>query len=191
MAGEAQYLAVTLATLLDDDPEAWGVAALITLSMSMSRAVGRVDAPFVPLEEQDPTGWDHTLIGEGEAYLHRASSSGRLGRFQLESAIQAVHLARARTGLTDHAALRTLYTALDTLAPTLGSKVALATTIARIDGPAAGLAALDDLAESRSIVGFQPYWAARGHLLAEAHRTAEAAAEGVTLRGLISPGRGR
>ena len=174
MAGEAHYLAVTLATLLDNDPEAWGLAALITLSMSRA-AGGRRDS-FVALQDQDTSTWDRALIEEGEDYLRRASSADRPGRFQLEAAVQAVHLARARTGFTDHTALRTLYTALDLVAPTVGSKVALASAIARTDGPAAGLSALDDLAESHAVIGFQPYWAVRAHLLAEAHQFEEAAA---------------
>ena len=174
MAGEARDLAVTLATLLGDHPEAWGLAALITLSMSRAPGSGRVS--FVALEEQDPTTWDRVLIDEGERYLHRASAADEVGRFQLEAAIQAVHLARARTGVTDYRALRTLYTALDLVAPTIGSKVALASTIARTDGTGAGLSALDELADAHSVLGFQPYWAVRGHLLADARRLEEAAA---------------
>ena len=174
MAGEAHHLAVTLAALLEDDPEAWGLAALITLSMSRAARSGR--GSFESLQEQDPASWDRALIEEGESYLRRASAADRVGRFQLEAAIQAVHLARARTGVTDHAALRTLYTALDLIAPTIGSKVALASTIAQTEEPAAGLSALDDLADAEPVLTFQPYWAVRGHLLGQLHRVEEAAA---------------
>jgi RNA polymerase sigma-70 factor (ECF subfamily) len=166
LAGEAQYLAVTLAALLDDEPEAWGLAALITLSLARRP----LDGGFVPLDEQDPRTWDADGIAEGEAYLRRAGSPAAPGRFQLEAAIQAVHCARARTGTTDWAALRTLYAALVTVAPTLGARVALATTVARFEGPEAGLSALPDRAEH-----FQPYWAARGDLLLAAGRRDEAA----------------
>jgi RNA polymerase sigma-70 factor (ECF subfamily) len=155
-----------------DDPEAWGLAALITLSLA--RRTGNPRAAFVPLLEQDPTTWDHALIAEGEAYLRRASG-GPPGRFQLEAAIQAVHLDRARTGTTDEAALKTLYLALDRLAPTLGGKVALATILARTDGTAAGLAALDEISRVPGVDAFQPYWTARSHVLRQAQRTGEAA----------------
>ncbi|MBU2663999.1 RNA polymerase subunit sigma-70 [Actinoplanes bogorensis] len=158
--GEAQYLAVTLAALLGDEAEAWGLAALTTLTLSRRRATG-----FVPLEDQDPGDWDATLIDEGEAYLRRARPDGPPGRFQLEAAIQAVHCDRRRTGVTDWAALETLYAALLTVAPSLGARVAAATVRGRIDGPEAGLAALPAEAES-----FQPYWAARADLLARAGR---------------------
>ncbi|RJK94747.1 RNA polymerase sigma factor [Vallicoccus soli] len=167
---EAHHLAVTLATALRDEPEAWGLAALVTLARA--RAGAAPPGAYLPLDEQDPRTWDGALVAEGEAYLRRATP-GPLGRFQCEAAIQAVHCARARTGTTDWAALRTLHTALQRLAPTLGGAVALAAVTGRVDGAAAGLAALDDLADRGE--RFQPWWATRGHLLTEAGRPAEAA----------------
>lgn len=165
LAGEARYLAVTLATLLGDEPEAWSLAALTTLTLAR-----RADGVFVPLDEQDPTGWDEDLIAEGESYLRRARSAAPPGRFQLEAAIQAVHCERRRTGATSWASLRTLYAALLATAPTLGAQVASAVVTGRIDGPDAGLAALPTGADD-----FQPYWAARGDLLARAGRDASEA----------------
>jgi RNA polymerase sigma-70 factor, ECF subfamily len=73
MAGEALHLAMTLATLLEDEPEAWGLAACIALSLS--RAAART-GPYVPIEEQDPATWDGALIADGEALLRRASAHG-------------------------------------------------------------------------------------------------------------------
>ena len=168
LAGEAAYLAVTLAALLPEEPETWGLAALTTFLLA--RAGARTGA-YVPLEDQDPDDWDAALIAEGEAYLRRATSPARPGRFQLEAAIQAVHCDRRRTGRTDWPALRTLYTALLAVAPSLGARVALAAVIGRVEGPAAGLAALPEDAER-----FQPYWATRADLLARAGQV-EAAAE--------------
>lgn len=165
LAGEAQYLAVTLAVLLEDEAEAWGLAALTTLALA--RPTGEV---FVPLAEQDPADWDERLIDEGETYLRRAQSPGPLGRFQLEAAIQAVHVDRRRTGVTDWAALNTLYAALLTVAPGLGARVAAAVVTGRLHGPEAGLLALPEAAEN-----FQPSWAARADLLARAGRDASVA----------------
>lgn len=171
-AGEARYLAVTLAELLRTEPEAWGLAALITLSLARA---GATTGAFVPLEEQDPAAWDRALIAEGEAYLRRAAG-GAPGRFQLEAAIQAVHCARRRTGLTDWPALRTLYTALVRIAPTLGAEVALAAVIGRCDAPAAGLSRLEALAaRSPGAHDFQPYHATRAELLARSGNADEAA----------------
>lgn len=98
-----------------------------------------------------------------------AGRGGPPGRFRLEAAIQSVHCARARTGRTDWPALLTLHRALLHVAPTLGGRVALAAVVARVDGAAAGLAALDEIAASEPAAGrFQPLWATRAHLLAEA-----------------------
>jgi RNA polymerase sigma-70 factor (ECF subfamily) len=170
LAGEAQYLALTLASLLGDEPEAWALTALITLSSARAR---RGREPYVPLDEQDTAAWDADLIAEGDAYLQRAAAAPP-GRFQLEAAIQAVHCARARTGVTDWAVLRTLYGALVLVAPSLGAQVAMASVVGRLEGPEAGLAALDDLTGRQGATAFQPYWAVRAHLLADAGRVAEA-----------------
>lgn len=169
LAGEAQYLAVTLAALLEDDPEAWGLAALVTLTLSRAAAPG---APYVPLADQDPATWDQALIAEGESYLRRATSDAPPGRFVLEAAISAVHADRRRTGVTDWPALRTLYEALLVVQPTLGARVAHAGVIGRTDGPLAGLQLLDAVDAPH----FQPWHATRAHLLAASGRRDEAAA---------------
>ena len=173
LEGEAQYLAVLLASLVPHEPEAWGLAALVTLSASRRRPGGA----YVPLDEQDPRDWDAALVTEGESYLRRSSSlagSGPPGRFRLEAAIQAVHCARPRTGTTDWAALLTLYRALVLVAPSLGAHVALAGVVGRVEGPAAGLSALEPLVGRPGVDLFQPYWATRAHLLAAAGRPEEA-----------------
>ncbi|MFI5085941.1 MAG: RNA polymerase sigma factor, partial [Actinomycetales bacterium] len=180
LAEEARYLAGTVAELLPDEPEASGLAALISLSMARAGARAVAGRGYVPLEDQDTRLWDAGLIRAGEAMLLRAHASGRPGRFQLEAAIQSVHCARAATGATDWAALVALYSALVRLAPTLGARVSLAAAIGRAEGPAAGLAVLDRLAGepavSAAVGRFQPAWATRAALLAAAGRTEEAAA---------------
>ncbi|GAA1945401.1 RNA polymerase sigma factor [Microbacterium deminutum] len=130
IADEARWLAVLTASLLDTEPEAWGLAALLTFAQS--RAPARAVVPWPPLDDQDPRLWDAELIGEGRALLRRASSLGApLGRFQLEAAIQAVHCDRARTGVLDVDTLVTLYRGLVALAPTAGGRAALAAAEAR------------------------------------------------------------
>jgi predicted RNA polymerase sigma factor len=166
LADEARWLAVLLATLLETEPEAWGLAAMLTLSRS--RAGARSASDYVPLEDQDTSLWSPELIAEGEALLRRASSLGRpLGRFQLEAAIQSVHCARAVSGETDWGSLRSLYSGLVSVAPTLGARVGLAATVGRTDGPAAGLDALDTI-EDPALERFQPAWATRAALLSAA-----------------------
>jgi Predicted RNA polymerase sigma factor containing a TPR repeat domain len=125
IADEARWLAVLLASLLESEPEAWGLAALLTFAQS--RAPARVGDPWPPLDEQDTTLWSRELIAEGETLLRRAASLGMpLGRFQLEAAIQSVHCDRARTGVVDREALLKLYRGLVAVYPTTGARAALA-----------------------------------------------------------------
>jgi predicted RNA polymerase sigma factor len=125
VAEEARWLAVLTASLLQSEPEAWGLAALITLAQS--RAPARMDTPWPPLDHQDTALWDSALIVEGEAFLHRAYALGApLGRFQLEAAIQSIHCDRARTGEVDRETLVRLYRGLVAVAPTTGARDALA-----------------------------------------------------------------
>jgi RNA polymerase sigma-70 factor (ECF subfamily) len=107
--------------------------------------------------------------------LSHAHGLGSIGRFQLEAAIQSAHCARARSGATDWRALILLHRALIGGWPTIGAAVSLAAVIGRADGPESGLAALDRI-PAVDLESFQPAWAARAHLLAEAGRTHEAEA---------------
>jgi RNA polymerase sigma-70 factor (ECF subfamily) len=166
LAAESHYLAVTLAELLPDEPEALGLAALISLSLARRSATG-MGGEFVTLDQQDASLWDADLIALGEWYLRRARSLGQMGRFQIEAAIQSVHCARGAAGVTDWGALLILYEALLAMAPTLGAKVARAAVQGRVEGAPAGLAALDGISDD-AVQRFQPAWAARAHLLAEA-----------------------
>ncbi len=130
IAEEARWLAVLTASLLDTEPEAWGLAALLTLAQS--RAPARTGTPWPPLDEQDTGLWDRSLIAEGEALLRRAHTLGApLGRFQLEAAIQSAHCDRARTGTLDRATIVQLYRGLVAIAPTSGAVEALAALTAR------------------------------------------------------------
>ncbi len=175
LSAEALYLATTLADLLPSEPEAHGLAALISLSLSRTAARRGPDQGIIALDKQDPAAWDADLIARGEAHLRTAHASGRIGRFQLEAAMQSVHCARAVTGTTDWHALRILNDALVTIAPTRGAVVSLAATIGETDGPTAALQFLDSVDEP-GLHRFQPAWATRAHLLAQAGRSEDAAA---------------
>jgi predicted RNA polymerase sigma factor len=178
LPSEALHLAEVLTTLVPGDPEARGLAALIELSAA--RAPARIDSGgrFVPLAEQDPSLWNASLISRAHEHLRSAYARGQLGRFQLEAAIQAVHCARGRDGTTDWSALLALHRILHTVAPSLGSGVALAAVVAEVDGPAAGLATLDALLEEAgpNARRFQPAKATRAHLLDRLGRREEAVA---------------
>ena len=163
LSAEALHLALVLAELLPDEPEALGLAALVCLSESRRPARRTADGAFVPLDDQDAQLWDPALIARGEALLHRAHGFGRPGRYQYEAAIQSAHCNRP----VDWLALRTLHRALLRIAPSLGAAVALAAVDAEVDGPRAGLATLDEITDP-ALQRFQPAWTTRAHLLGRA-----------------------
>ncbi len=142
---EALHLADLLAVLLPRDAEALGLASLLCFSASRAEARFTSGGDFVPLDEQDPSDWDPALIAQGAALLARAAALKRLGRFQLEAAVHAVHADRRRTGATHWAAVAQLYAGLAELAPTHGVLVARAWAVGQAHGVAAGFAALAQL----------------------------------------------
>jgi RNA polymerase sigma-70 factor, ECF subfamily len=176
LAEEAIWLGRLVVSLLPEEPEAIGLLALMLHAEARRAARRDDDGSYVPLAEQDPARWATALIAEAEALLLRASAMGRIGRFQLEAAVQSAHAARRITGRSDWAAIVELYDAL--LAETGSLVVAInrAVALAEHRGPGAGLAALDTLADDPRLAEYQPYWAARASLLA-ANRDQHGAAE--------------
>jgi predicted RNA polymerase sigma factor len=131
------------------------------------------EGKFVPLSEQDPRSWLTPLIEEAERELMAAARNARLGRFQLEAAIQSVHAERAHSGRTDWRAIARFYDQLVQVAPSLGAAVGHAAAHAEAMSAAAGLALLDEI-DSDSVTSYQPYWAVRAHLLSELGRKHDA-----------------
>src|SRR5262249_52330652 len=98
---------------------------------------------------------------------------GRVGRYQLEAAIQSIHAARAKSGNIDWQEIALLYEGLVRFAPNIGASVGRAVALAQGGNPSAGLDALDTLPQS-SVLNYQPFWAARGHLMELLNRKDEA-----------------
>ena len=166
LAEEGIWLGRLVASLLPDEPEALGLLALMLHAEARRGARRNARGEYVPLADQDPALWNAQLIEEAEALLYRASAMGVIGRFQLEAAVQSAHVVRRRTGASDWAAIERLY---DALAAITGSPVVAinrAIAVAETRGAAAGLAALDALADDPRLSDYQPYWAARAGLLA-------------------------
>ncbi|MEL6646131.1 MAG: DUF6596 domain-containing protein [Pseudomonadota bacterium] len=173
LSHEAFFLATILADLAPDNPEALGLTALIGFIEARRKA--RVsDGVLVPVPEQDTTLWNSELIDRSANLLTRASQAGRVGRFQLEAAIQSVHAARAVTHKTDWRALSKLYSGLVRLHPTIGSAVSWAAVVAEDAGPREGLRMLERI-EPDAIATYQPAYAVRAQCFAELGRIADAA----------------
>jgi RNA polymerase sigma-70 factor (ECF subfamily) len=161
---EALYLGRLVARLSPDEPEALGLVALMLHADARAAARRAADGAYVPLDAQDPALWNASAIAEAEALLARAARIGRIGRFQIEAAIQSVHAARRVTGRRDDVALLALYDMLVALTQSPVVAINRAVTLARVAGAAAGLAALDAVADT-VVRDYQPYWAARADLL--------------------------
>jgi predicted RNA polymerase sigma factor len=173
LAEEAVWLARVLRDQVPEDPEVHGLLALMLHCEARRPARRNADGKFVPLSEQNPREWLTPLIEEAERELVAAARNPRLGRFQLEAAIQSVHAERAHTGRTDWKAIARFYDQLVLVAPSLGAAVGRAAAHAEAKSAQAGLSLLDAI-DADAVTSYQPYWAVRAHLLSELKRTREA-----------------
>jgi predicted RNA polymerase sigma factor len=171
---EAAWLARVLLQLMPNQAEVQGLLALMLYCEARRMARRDVKGRYVPLSEQDPKQWSVPLLEEAERYLAEAFKQGRVGRFQLEAAIQSVHAERAHSGRTDWAAISLFYERLIRLTRTLGTRVGYAAAVAQANGPEAGLAALEPI-DRDAVSDYQPYWAVRAHLLQQLGKAQEAA----------------
>jgi RNA polymerase sigma-70 factor (ECF subfamily) len=176
LAGEAIWLGHLVASLLPEEPEALGLLALMLFAEARRAARRNAVGEYVPLADQDPGLWDGRLIEEAEAALYRASRFGRVGRYQLEAAVQSAHVVRRRIGSADWVAIERLYDGLMALIDSPVVAINRAIAAAETRGPAAGLRALDAVARDARLAEYQPYWAARAELLARSGNV-DAAAE--------------
>ena len=174
LAEEAIYLARLVSELLPNEPEALGLLALLLHAESRRKARRSLNGDFIPLAQQDPSLWNADQIEEAESLLHRASTLGVIGRFQLEAAIQSAHADRCRTGKPNWAFIIQLYDGLFALSQSPVVAINRAVAIAEIHGASAGLDVLSSLEADSRLAQYQPYWAARAELLARTGAFAQA-----------------
>jgi RNA polymerase sigma-70 factor (ECF subfamily) len=174
LAEEAIWLARVLLQLMSSEAEVQGLLALMLHCEARRGARRDASARYVPLSEQNPEQWSLPLIEEAEGHLAEAFKHGRVGRFQLEAAIQSVHAERARSGRADWAAIVLFYEQLLRISPALGTRAGYAAALAEANGLEAGLAALESI-DPEAVSHYQPYWAVRAHLLQRLGKTHEAA----------------
>jgi RNA polymerase sigma-70 factor, ECF subfamily len=168
LAEESIWLASLICQLLPDAAEAHGLLALMLFSEGRRPArLHPVTQRFTPLDRQNTDLWDKQMLGDAEQSLRNAGRTLTLGRYQLEAAIQAVHVARRVTGQTDWNQILLLYEGLVQVSPTIGAQTGRAVAAAEIYGVAQGLSALDNInPELRT--SYQSWWAVRAHLAVRA-----------------------
>ena len=175
LGAEVERLALLVAELLPQEPEALGLASLVLLARA--RAGARVDAEgaMVPLSQQDFSGWDLSRIEQARVLLAVAAKAARSGPCQVMAAIQLTHARRAYDGVVDWRAMLRLYDVLLRLRPSPMVALSRALALAQVEGAQAGLAALAALPAERLALA-RPFHVARADLLAKAGRPGEAAA---------------
>ncbi|MFF7993855.1 RNA polymerase sigma factor [Kitasatospora xanthocidica] len=147
LAAEAIRLTRQLAAAVDD-PEVAGLLALMLLHHA--RRAGRTapDGSLVPLAEQDRGTWDTGSIAEGVGILQAALARDRLGEFQAQAAIAALHADAPTAAETDWVQIVEWYDELVRLTDSPVVRLNRAVAVGEADGPRAGLAALAGLDES-------------------------------------------
>lgn len=168
LSGEALRLTRWLRTLVPEDAEVAGLLALMLLTDARRAARVGPAGEIVPLDRQDRSAWDRDAIDEGVALLSSTLPKGRVGPYQLQAAVAAVHDEAGRAEDTDWPQILALYGEL--LRMSDNPMVALSQAVAKamVDGPAAGLARLDGVAADPRIAGHHRLDAVRAHLLARA-----------------------
>ncbi|MDQ2972303.1 MAG: RNA polymerase subunit sigma-70, partial [Pseudomonadota bacterium] len=175
LANEALELGRLLLRLQPDEPEAKGLLALMLYCESRRDTRRSNTGGYVPLSRQDTARWSMPMTEEANRLLRDAERAGRIGRFQLEAAIQSVHALRAHSGHTDWESIALLYEGLVGLAPTIGALVSRAAAMAEARDAASGLTLLQAM-PAETVARYQPYWALTAHLFKRLHRDDEAAA---------------
>ncbi|MEU0540117.1 DUF6596 domain-containing protein [Nocardia sp. NPDC005978] len=177
LTAEAVRLTRMLRETAPGDAEVTGLLALMLLTESRRAARTRA-GELVPLDEQDPARWNHSLIEEGTALIDSVWNHGPAGPYQIQAAIAALHAA-GEPGETDWHQIALLYLWLERLTPTPPVQLARVVAVARAYGPARGLALLDHLDRhhhlDRNPLTRQREHAVRAHLLQQIGDQAAAA----------------
>jgi RNA polymerase sigma-70 factor, ECF subfamily len=175
---EALRLGRILAELIPREAEVHGLAALMELQASRTRARVSPSGDQVLLLDQDRSRWDWLLVGRGLAALERAyATEGAIGPYTLQAGIAACH-ARARAPEdTDWERIVALYDGLAELTPSPVVELNRAVAIGMASGPRVALAVVDALQEGSALDGYHLLPSVRADLLERLGRLAEARAE--------------
>jgi RNA polymerase sigma-70 factor (ECF subfamily) len=176
LCAEAIRLARTLRELMPNEPENLGLLALMLLHDSRRDARVNAAGELVPLEEQDRSAWHTAQIEEGLQLVEESLRIGRVGPYQLQAAIAAVHAQAKTVEETDWNQIAALYALL---ARTTGSPVIAlnhAVAVAMSRGYETGLELIEQIAAPGDLDSYYLYHAARADLLRRLRRNHEALA---------------
>ncbi|WP_246187109.1 RNA polymerase sigma factor [Microlunatus speluncae] len=147
LAGDMLWLAELVARELVDQPEAWGLLALLTLQQARSATRFDAEGRLVLLSDQDRGRWDRAMIDKAERILDLAAHARRPGRFQLQAAIAACHAVAPSWPETDWLQIVTLYDLLLRHDPSPVIRLNHAVALSELSGPGTALTEVDRLAD--------------------------------------------
>jgi predicted RNA polymerase sigma factor len=156
------------------EPEVGGLLALMLLHHARRSARSDDAGMLVPLDEQDRTTWDRAMIAEGVQVLTAALSEDRRGEYQLQAAIAALRDDAASAEETDWPQILAWYDELLALTGNPLVELSRAVAVGKVDGPLAGLAALNAIEER--LGDYHRLTAVRAHLHEQAGNSGEAVA---------------
>ena len=163
LTAEAIRLTRMAHRLLPDDGEVAGLLALMLFIDARRPARTDPDGELVPLAEQDRTLWDHELVSEGVALLDGAMGKGPVGEYRIQAAIAALHDQAPTAEDTDWPQILALYGLLEEITGNPIVTLNRAVAAAMAEGPAAGLALLEEVDER--LAGHYRLDAVRAHLM--------------------------
>jgi len=165
LCAEAIRLGGVLCAIDPQDPESLGLLALMLLHDSRRQARTDAAGALVTLEEQDRSLWDRGQIEEGLALVDAAMRMGRIGPYQLQAAIAALHAEASDPAATDWTQIAALYRELARLNPSPVVLLNGAVAVAMSEGPGRGLTLIDELGASGELDRYHLYHAARADML--------------------------
>jgi RNA polymerase sigma-70 factor, ECF subfamily len=172
---EAIRLGRVLGSLMPDEPEVLGLLTLMLFHDARRETRTGPRGELVLLEDQDRGAWDRARIDEGRELLDRAMRMRRVGPYQLQAAIAALHDDAATAVDTDWPQIAALYRVLGEMTRSPVVELNRAVAVAMADGPASGLALIDRIAASGQLEDYPYLHAARADLLRRLDRRADAA----------------
>ena len=165
LSNEAIRLTRAVHALLPNDGEVAGLLALMLLTDARRAARTGPSGELIPLDEQDRTLWDQSLIAEGTALISETLSSGSVGSYQLQAAIAAVHDEAASAEDTDWSQILALYGLLKRMSDNPMVVLNHAIAAAMVQGPQVGLELLKALDTDPRMAEHYRLDAVRAHLL--------------------------
>jgi RNA polymerase sigma-70 factor, ECF subfamily len=163
LSAEAIRLGRLLVELLPD-PEVIGLVALMLLQESRRAARTAPSGDLILLDAQDRSLWNRDQIAEGMALVERALSLRRIGPYSLQAAIAALHARAPSAEATDWHEIVGLYDVLLHAARSPVVELNRAVAVAMRDGPAAGLALVDDILARGDLAQYHLAHSARADL---------------------------